>query len=59
MHSFRDQVLFLKPNLNARAIGSLRGTSAKISTDVTSLMKSIDSSMQEAENLFAFRSRRR
>ena len=53
LNSFRDQDLFLKHNLNARAIGSLKGTSAKINTDVTSLMKSIDSSMQEADKLIS------
>jgi hypothetical protein len=51
MASFHDQVLFLKHNLNARAIGSLKGTSAQMDTDVTSLMKSIDGSMAEADNL--------
>lgn len=53
LNSFRDQVLFLKHNLNARAIGSLKGTSAQISTDVTALMKSLDSSMQEADKLIS------
>ncbi|HVO56568.1 MAG TPA: DUF2959 family protein [Dongiaceae bacterium] len=51
LNSFRDQVLFLKHNLNARAIGSLKGTSAKINTDVSSLMKSMDASMAEADKL--------
>ena len=51
MNSFHDQVLFLKHNLNARAIGSFKGTSAQMDTDVTSLMKSIDGSMAEADNL--------
>ena len=51
--AFRDQVLFLKHNLNARAIGSLKGTAASINTDVTAVMKSIDSSMQEADKLIA------
>jgi chromosome segregation ATPase len=51
--AFHDQVLFLKHNLNARAIGSLKGTSAKINTDVATLIKSIDSSMQEADKLIA------
>jgi hypothetical protein len=51
--SFHDQVLFLKHNLNARAIGSLKGTSASINTDVTALIKSIDSSIQEADNLIS------
>jgi hypothetical protein len=53
LKSFQDQVLFLKHNLNARAIGSLKGTSAQINTDVTALMKSIDNSMQEADKLIS------
>jgi hypothetical protein len=51
--AFHDQVLFLKHNLNARAIGSLKGTSAKINADVAALTKSIDSSMVEADRLIA------
>jgi hypothetical protein len=53
LNSFHDQVLFLKHNLNARAIGSLKGTSTQINTDVTNLMKSIDASMQEADKLIS------
>ena len=49
--AFRDQVTFLKHNLNARAIGSLKGTSAKMSTDVDVLMVSLDSSMAQADSL--------
>jgi Protein of unknown function (DUF2959) len=51
--AFHDQVLFLKHNLNARAIGSLKGTSAKINADVTTLTKSIDASMAEADKLIS------
>lgn len=51
--AFHDQVLFLKHNLNARAIGSLKGTAASINTDVTAVIKSIDGSMQEADKLIA------
>jgi hypothetical protein len=51
--AFHDQVLYLKHNLNARAIGSLKGTSTKINTDVTALMASIDASMQEADKLIS------
>ncbi len=46
-------MLFLKHNLNARAIGSLKGTSAKINTDVTALTKGIDNSIQEADKLIS------
>jgi hypothetical protein len=53
LKSFQDQVLFLKHNLNARAIGSLKGTSAQINTDVTALTKSIDNSIQEADKLIS------
>ena len=53
LRAFHDQVLFLKHNLNARAIGSLKGTAASINTDVSSVMKSIDNSMQEADKLIA------
>jgi len=49
--AFHDQVTFLKHNLNARAIGSLKGTSAKISTDVDVLMMQMDSSMSQADAL--------
>jgi chromosome segregation ATPase len=53
LHAFRDQVLFLKHNLNARAIGSLKNTSASIQDDVTVLLASMDGSMQEADKLIA------
>ena len=49
--AFHDQVVFLKHNLNARAIGSLKGTSAKISTDVDVLLTSLDGSMAQADAL--------
>jgi len=49
--AFHDQVLFLKHNLNARAIGSLKDTSATIQTSVADLIQSIDDSSAEADNL--------
>jgi hypothetical protein len=49
--AFHDQVTFLKHNLNARAIGSLKGTSVKMSTDVDVLMVSLDGSMAQADAL--------
>jgi hypothetical protein len=51
LNSFRDQVLFLKHDLNSKAIGALKGTFAKIDTDVTALMQSMDASMLEADQL--------
>jgi predicted nucleic acid-binding Zn-ribbon protein len=53
LHAFHDQVLFLKHNLNARAIGSLKNTTASIQDDVTVLLASMDGSMQEADKLIA------
>ncbi len=49
--AFHDQVLFLKHNLNARAIGSLKQTGISINADVNALINSIDGSMQEADKL--------
>jgi len=51
--TFRDQVTFLKHNLNARAIGSLKGTSTRMSTDVEVLMVSLDASIAQADSLIA------
>lgn len=51
LKAFQDQVTFLKHNLNARAIGSLKGTSARISTDVDVLMMQMDGSMAQADAL--------
>ncbi|HTZ56694.1 MAG TPA: DUF2959 family protein [Acidobacteriaceae bacterium] len=53
LKAFHDQVLFLKHNLNARAIGSLKNTSANLQGDVASLVQSIDASSQEADKLIA------
>jgi DUF2959 family protein len=50
---FHDQVLFLKHNLNSRAIGSLKNTSAGLKNDVAGLMQSIDASSQEADKLIS------
>jgi outer membrane murein-binding lipoprotein Lpp len=53
LKAFRDQVLFLKHNLNSRAIGSLKTTSAMLQGDVASLVQSIDASSQEADKLIS------
>lgn len=46
---FRDQVLFLKHNLNARAIASLRNTVVELETDVAALIRDMDKSIAEAD----------
>ena len=45
----RDQVLFLKHNLNARAIASLQGELSRIEGDVSRLIKDMDRATQEAD----------
>lgn len=51
--AFRDQVLFLKHNLNARAIRSLKETSVKIGSDVTALIGEMEASIREADSFVA------
>ncbi len=46
---FRDQVLFLKHNLNAQAIASLQGELSSIETDVASLISEMEASIREAD----------
>lgn len=46
--AFKDQVLFLKHNLNARAIASLQGNVAQIQSDVGSLIRDMEASIAEA-----------
>jgi len=48
--SFRDQVLFLKHNLNARALASLDTTSRELDTDVSRLIADMEAAIRESEN---------
>ncbi len=48
--ALNDQVLFLKHNLNARAISSLHGELDAIETDVQALIDSMNESIQEAQS---------
>lgn len=49
LQAFKDQVTFLKHNLNARAISSLKKTSAQIDAQADSLIRDIDASSREAD----------
>lgn len=51
--AFRDQVLFLKHNLNARAIASLQGTGDRLGADVAALIKEMEASIAEADSFIA------
>jgi hypothetical protein len=53
LKAFHDQVFFLKHNLNSRAIGSLKGTTAGLQSDVADLIQSVDASSQEADKLIS------
>jgi putative cell wall-binding protein len=46
--AFHDQVLFLKHNLNARAIASLKGNLASIESDIAVLIREMEASIREA-----------
>lgn len=49
LRQFRDQVLYLKHNLNAAAIGSLRGKSDDIQNDIQRLLEQMNRSIAEAD----------
>ena len=49
LSAFRDQVLFLKHNLNARAIASIEGTAGELETDVAKLIAEMEVSIKEAD----------
>jgi len=48
LSAFKDQVLFLKHNLNARAISSLQQNVEQIQNDVTKLVREMEASIKEA-----------
>lgn len=48
LDAFHDQVLFLKHNLNARAIASLQGVSTQLEGDINRLIDDMNRSIDEA-----------
>lgn len=48
--AFKDQVLFLKHNLNARAIASLQDTVGRVESDVQRLVAEMEASINEANS---------
>ncbi len=46
--AFDDQILFLKHNLNARAIASLQGTVVELETEIDQLIREMNASIDEA-----------
>ena len=53
LDAFRDQVLFLKHNLNARAIASLKGELTGIETDVAALIRDMETSIARSQQFIA------
>lgn len=49
LSAFKDQVLFLKHNLNAKAIASLQSELGNIKGDISRLIKEMDASIKEAD----------
>ncbi len=47
---FKDQVLFLKHNLNAQAVASLQNTATQIQGDVGRLIQEMQASIDEANS---------
>jgi len=47
--AFQDRVIFLKHNLNAQAVASLQGELASVEVNVESLVKEMETSIQEAD----------
>lgn len=49
LKTFRDQVLYLKHNLNARALAQLDSTNRALEADITRLIADMETSIREAE----------
>jgi hypothetical protein len=53
LQPLRDQVLFLKHNLNARAIAGLRGEVVQLDAQVNELVRELDKAIAEADRFIA------
>ena len=51
--AFKDQVLYMKHNLNAQAIASLKGESLKIEQNITQLIERMNKSIKDADEFIA------
>ena len=50
LEAFEDQVLFLKHNLNAQAIGALENELGRIRADVDQLIRDMEQAMAESDD---------
>src|SRR3954471_11282817 len=53
LDAFRDQVLFLKHNLNAQAVSALSGSTRELQEDITRLVADMEKSIREADAFIA------
>ncbi len=53
MAAFKDQVLFLKHNLNAKAIASLKNELVAVEGDISALIKEMEASIKEADTFIS------
>ena len=51
LKKFRDNVLFLKHNLNAQAIGSLQSEFSSLENDIDSLLRKMNTAIEQS-NIF-------
>lgn len=51
--AFKDQTLFLKHNLNARAVASLQGNAAQIQGDIATLVREMEAAIAESNAFIA------
>jgi hypothetical protein len=51
--AFRDQVLFLKHNLNAQAVSALSGSTRELQQDISRLVADMEKSIKEADAFIA------
>ena len=53
LDAVRDQVLFLKHNLNAQAVASLKDEYAEVESDISVLIGDMEKSIKEAEQFIS------
>ncbi|MFH1984468.1 MAG: DUF2959 domain-containing protein [Pseudomonadota bacterium] len=53
LNTFRDNVLFLKHNLNAQAIGSLKAEFSTLKKDIDGLIQNMNASIKSSEQFIA------
>ncbi len=53
LNAFRDQVLFLKHNLNAQAISALSSTTQDLQQDISRLIADMEKSIKEADTFIS------